>query len=483
MRKHTAQYFKLAILTVLITCALSVSGCGKTENADNPYANLDTSGFHVGYDIHMGSNLLFIPNYFGEVYGVDSKYEDAIDAWGDFDYATAETNLLEVEEAIEKSENHYYPDDIAFVKEALGLLYYDMAAYDKAYDNLLDAYVTMDDLYGNKKNLASGEQFYPQAIGIALCHYYYTIGDYDRCLKEIQSIRDDYEAVSEDSGEFSDYQLFINTMLNDIEAGIYKDRGEYEKAHDLYDENIEACRENSKSGEDSSLGSILGIDACTHMADCFSSFTTDSELAEKVDSYYDLALSILDGFGDGDLRDKKKSEVLLKKGWYLTHFSDMHEEGRNLLEEAVSMQEKLYESGKKTPDIVDAYVKSAELYGFVDNDLEKALEYYDKALDLAETVYGENHPKTAMVYESLGRFYGNRMNDVDQSIDYFNKGVDIYNNLLIENNVLMAGMYLQLAGCHKIKGENEASDEYLNKAYDMWGKLGIHVLQTDGTWK
>ena len=161
----------------------------------------------------------------------------------------------------------------------------------------------------------------------------------------------------------------------------------------------------------------------------------------------------------------------------------MQDEGRKLLEEAVSMQEELCESGNKTPDIVDAYVKSAELYGFVDKDLEKAREYYDKALDIAETIYGENHPKTAMVYESLGRFYGNRMNDVDQSIGYFNKGVDIYNNLLIENNVLMAGMYLQLAGCHKIKGENEASDEYLNKAYDMWGKLGIHVLQTDGTWK
>lgn len=470
-------------IAIILIIAANLSGCGGSDRNNNPYSELDTTGFHVDYDIHMGRNLLFIPNYFGAVYGVDSKYEDAIDAWGNLDYATAEKNLLEVEEAIEKSENHYYPDDIAFIKEALGLLYYDMAVYDKAYDNLIDAYVTMDELYGNRKDLASGEQFYPEAIGVALCHYYYTIGDYDRCLKEVQSIRDDYDEISEDSGTLSDYQLFVSTMLNDIEAGIYKDRGEYEKAHDLYDQNVESCIEISKTEDDPTLGNILGADACTHMADCFSSFTTDSELAEKVDSYYDLALSILDGFGDGELRDKKKCEVMLKKGWYLTHFSDMRDEGRDLLEEAVRMQEELRESGKKTPDIVDAYVKSAELYGFVDKDLEKAQEYYDKALDIAVTIYGENHPKTAMVYESLGRFYGNRMNDVDQAIDYFNKGVDIYNNLLIENNVQMAGMYLQLAGCHKIKGESEVSDEYLKKAYDMWGKLGIHVLQTDGTWK
>lgn len=475
------RVFVICIILVAFTAAFT--GCGGNDKNDNPYADLDTSGFHVGYDIHMGSNLLFIPNYFGAVYGVGSKYEDAIDVWGDLDFATAEKNLLEVEEAIEKSENLYYPDDIAFVKEALGLLYIDMAIYDKAYDYLIDAYVTMDELYGDKKDLASGEQFYPEAIGVALCHYYYTIGDYDRCMKEIQSIRDDYEEVSKDGGILSDYQLFISNMLNDIEAGIYKDRGEIKKARDLYDKNLEACKDVINRENDPSLSYILGIDADTHMADCFSLFTTDSELAEKVNLFYDAALHLLEEFPDRGIKEKKKSEVLLKKGWYLSHFSDTQSEGRDLIEEAVRMQDELYESGHKAPDIVDAYVKSAEIYGFLDKDMDKALDYYDKALEIAETVYGENHPKIAMVYESLGRFYGNRTDNVDQAIDYFNKGVDIYNNLLIENNVQMAGMFFQLAAGYKIKGEDEVSDEYLKKAYDMYGKLGIHVLQQDGTWK
>ena len=112
-----------------------------------------------------------------------------------------------------------------------------------------------------------------------------------------------------------------------------------------------------------------------------------------------------------------------------------------------------------------------------------ALSYYDKALDIAQNIFGNNHPKTARVYESLGRFYGNRIEDIDQAIEYYNKGVEIYKNLLIEKNPTVAWMYLGMAGCYKYQGKDNVSNEYLEKGYEIYNALGIRILQTDGTWK
>lgn len=448
---------------------------------EEAFAALDTTGFGVCFDIHMTSNLILIPNYFDKVYGVENKYMDAIDAWGELQYSEAEKQLLEVEAAIENSEAQYCPDDIAFVKEALGLLYCDTADYRKAYDYLIDAYVTMNEIYGDKKNMVSLEQFYPDAIKLALCHYYYTIGDYDRCLKEIQDLRDSDEEIAVNY-ETAYLKSFISYIMNDIEAGIYKDRGEYKSAYNLYYENFKLCENYIGSEENFTLGCILEINACTHLGDCLSTFKIDSKLAEKADSYYDRALQICDLFSEY-LAEKYKSEVLMKKGKFLANFSDKQDEALKILDEAISIQERLYESGKTSPDIIKAYITYAEVNGFVKRDLDEALFYYDKALNVAQTIFGYNHPETAMAYESLGRFYANRMDDIEQAIEYLDKSIDIYRNLLIENNVQVAGIYLQLAGCHKTIGENEISDEYLEKAYDMYGALGIHILQTDKTYK
>ena len=443
---------------------------------------IDTSGFRVNFDIHMTSSLIFIPNYFGDVYGTGNKYEEAIDEWTSLKYKEAEKKLLEVEESIASAENHYYPDDIAFVKESLGLLYYDMADYRRAYDYLIDAYVTMEDIYGGGITSGSSERFYPEAVRLALCRYYYSIGDYDRCLKEIQDLRDldqDIEAVDNDAEYL---KFFIEYMLNDIEATIHKDRGEYEASYDIYAKNIESCGDYINKNEDPTLGKILSINACKRLGDWFAIFLGKEGYAEKANNYYEVALKICDYFS-GDLKEKYRSEILLNHGKFLSNFESLRDNAWETLGEAIEIQEKLIADDKTSPDIIDAYIIYAEAYGFIEGDFDMAILYYDKALDIAKTIYGDYHPATAKVYESMGRFYGNKVLDTDLSIEYFEKSVGIYKDLLIENNIQVAGIYLQLAGCYKIKGEEQKSDDYLERASSMYDALGIHIMKADGTWE
>ena len=480
---------KICFLTILLLFILT--GCGKKDNmkedtasisaetqTENPFSTLDTSGFKIDYDIHMMQNLIFIPNYFGEVYGVGNKYEEAIDAWNELNYSEAENKLLEVEKAIESTDIHYYADDDAIIKETLGLLYLDLADYSKAYDYLIDAYVTMNDVWGDKKTTGTPEQFYPAAISIALCHYYYAIGDYDSCTLEFQKLKDLNNGTEAFNSEVRYLQLFVIAIMNDIEANICKDRGKYIDAYNIYVQNIDLCKEYINSSEDKELGYILLINACTHLGDICSDLSYNEEFENSANDFYELALKNSDNF-DGEFKEKISAEIKIKQGKFLCSRGNEPDKGTEIINESIKMLENLRNSGKNSPDIIHAYIACAEVNGFIKNDNETALSYYDKAEKISQEIYGYNHPETAKVYESMGRYYANIVLETDTAIEYYNKSIDIYKNLLAEKSANVGMLYYHLAGCYKIKGDDSQSDEYLEKAKAVFDPLGITIATSE----
>lgn len=477
-------FLVICLLTLILTgCGSSDKKTGTTEgtkesSTENPFSELDTTGFRVCYDIHMTQNLIFLPNYFGEVYGVGNKYEDAIDEWGVLNYSYAESKLLEVEQAIESADNSYYPDDIAFVKEALGLLYLDKAEYDKAYDYLIDSYVTMNEVWGEKKTTGTPEAYYSTAVSLALCHYYYDIGDFDTCMKELQDLKDQNTETTSVSAPMLDIQLFVEYIMNDIEANIDKDCGRYIDAYNLYVENSKKCSEYIKNSNDKTFGYILMINACTQLGDICGLLSYNEEFKNSTDDFYEAALKYADKF-DGELKDKYRSEILMKQGKFMFNFPEKHDQAMDIVDESIDIQERLKSEGKTSPDIINAYITFAEVYGFVENNTDKAQEYYGKADDIAKEIYGKNHPLTAAVYESMGRYYANRTDDIDKAIEFYNNCVEIYKNLLVENSSKIAFIYYHLAGCYKLKGDDIKSDEYLEKANTIFDALGIELAKSN----
>ena len=482
----------MRIICFLVVFLLFIlTGCGEkkdvTEEAtnvttetqtENPFSTMDTSSFKIDYDIHMMQNLIFIPNYFGEVYGVGNKYEEAIDAWTELNYSEAESKLLEVEKAIESTDVHYYADDDAIIKEALGLLYLDLADYSKAYDYLIDAYVTMNEVWGDKKTTGTPEQYYPAAISIALCHYYYAIGDYDSCTLELQKLKDLNNETETFNSKVKYLQLFVVDIMNDIEANIYKDRGKYIDAYNLYVQNIDICKEYINSSDDKELGYILIIKECTLLGDICSDLSNNEEFKNSANDFYELALKYAGKF-DGEFKEKISAEIMTKQGYFLCSRGDDPDQGIKKIDEAIEMLENLRNSGKNSPDIIAAYISCAEVNGFIKDDNEMALSYYDKAENISQEIYGYNHPKTAKVYESMGRYYSNKLSETDTAIEYYNKSIDIYKNLLAEKSANVGMLYYHLAGCYKIKGDDSLSDEYLDKAKAVFDPLGITIATSE----
>lgn len=415
-RSTVIIFMMLVLACSSVTCAASDVLNNKGALNDEQTADLH---FQVSFDILFSKYIIFCPNYFGQLYGTGTKFEDAIDSWKNYNYTDSLEDLLEIENAILESDSVYYPDDMAFVREAIGLLYLDRAVYDKAYDYLISAYVIMKDAYYESTSLTSLERLYLEASQLSMIQYYHETGDYDSCLQEAERLREyDKNFGPMDEGELS-YQLLLQIDTNEVEASICNVRGEYERAYDLFSENVLLCNENKLV-----LNYLIAVRCQEEMADWHAQFYGE-EFAEIAVFFYDLALTMCEKQNDANA-DHCKLALLMKKGKYLLNFPKHQEEGRKALDEAIALLGKLNEQRELTIDVIDSLLRYAEVLGFADNDMDEAQRWYDSALQLSEFYYGHNHPQTAKVYESLGRFYGNRKNDVDQAIEYFTEGTDIF---------------------------------------------------------
>ena len=457
------------MLSMILVCTLT--GCNDvSQNVEEAIAStedavLDETLDHgIFYESLFLRYQIFVPSNFGKVYNNGTLYEEGINLWTELQYEKAEKCLLAIEDEI-KTSGPVYPDDMAFVKETIGCLYIDMAKYDKAYDYLIDALVTLQDLYGEK-------DFYTNTVSMALCHYYFALGDYEWCLREIQTLRENNTTDSIPKGDRWEYlKLFINVVLNDLEADIYLNQFKMQEAYDLYIKNWRLCEESIQIEEDDTFSSAIEVDVLIALGDFYTNFLTEEEYCELADKVYDKALSFCDYYV-GDSVKAKEAEILMKKGYFLCNFADTADTAKESMEQAMEIQAHLYGTEGTYAGLVESYRLYAEYLGFALGDEDGADEYYQKALSLCEQTYKHNHPETAVVYESMGRYYGNRRREFEMANERFRDGIEIYNNLLIENNPLVAQMYLELAGGCRSLGDENGCQECLEKNKEIETKLG-----------
>lgn len=474
----------IVIFMIGFMLIIFASGCsdGSTmgtsqETGNNPYhLSAEPQGEHfVAFNIIETKYQIFIPNDFKTDYENGHLYEEGVDAWIEGKYQKAEKDLRAVLEEI-KAKGTVHPDDQAFVEEALGCLYIDWARYAEAYDLLMDSLVTLKKVYGE-------DVYYPNTVSLDLCQYYFAMGDYDRCLQELQRLRDNFATENHYTDANSDLKYFIIVAINDLEADIDVERGQFKDAYSLYLENLESSKKFMEEADEDSLSTALLIHTFVSIGDCSCFWVGQDKYYELAESSYDNALKYCEYYADNDSRKLFESEILLKKGYLYSLTGEQDDLAETCITQALETQESIYLSDGGHPKLVETYRAYAEFLGFIVKDDKGADEYYQKSLELGKKVFGSNHPEIAKTYESMGRYYGNKRRDDEKAIDCFDKGIEIYKNLLVDNNPLVADMYLQKAGCYKLMGDTDSSDKYLEKAYEIYHALGIKILQTDGTYK
>ena len=104
---------------------------------------------------------------------------------------------------------------------------------------------------------------------------------------------------------------------------------------------------------------------------------------------------------------------------------------------------------------------------------DKALEYFEKALEIRESKLGKDHPSTASTYNNIGEVYRAK-GDYDKALEYYGKAMEIKESKLGKDHPVTAATYNNIGGVYGAKGDYDEALEYCEKAMIVrqfrWGE-------------
>ena len=121
--------------------------------------------------------------------------------------------------------------------------------------------------------------------------------------------------------------------------------------------------------------------------------------------------------------------------------------------------ESLEKSEKELELLFSTYTKIGN-FRLAGNENDKALEAFQKALEIGETVYGEIHPKIADVYFGIAQC----QSDNKKASKWQDKAIAIYEAIFGKNHTKIVKVCLKIAKCQR---DNNEVLKWQNKAIDV----------------
>ncbi len=126
---------------------------------------------------------------------------------------------------------------------------------------------------------------------------------------------------------------------------------------------------------------------------------------------------------------------------------------------------------KDHPSTATTYNNIAEAYRDK-GDYDKALEYYGKALEIVVSRLGKDHPSTATTYNNIAAVYSAK-DDYDKTLEYYGKALEIGESKLGKDHPSTATTYNNIAMVYDAKGDYDKALVYYEKALEIQkSKLG-----------
>ncbi len=139
--------------------------------------------------------------------------------------------------------------------------------------------------------------------------------------------------------------------------------------------------------------------------------------------------------------------------------ADIYRQAETLAEEG-SLEENAYES------LLTDSAKFFYDYGMY----KEGLSRYTHLITLLETLYGQEHPMTAIVYHNIGEVYRN-LCDYPKALEYNIKALDIRKKLLGEKHVDTAESYNDTGLVYIFQGKYDKASELFQKAKTIYEEV------------
>ena len=354
------------------------------------------------------------------------SYEMGLENWRRLDYARAERDLIAAGEELEK-ELSQDSLDMARLNNSLGCLYLDKGKYEHAYDCLNSAYVAFRDTKG--ENAAE-----TMAVLFSVAQYDYMTGEVETAQKTLKRILD-HTDTSSHPGAAACVLLY--------QAQIYADLGDHASAEAGYERTLNLYQDILKNGrlvsdlskyandaqlteseKDHRTAAMLWIIRTWTAMSLNLLETNNAETAEKT-LQQALEICLNDVYiGRKNLVTSRVYLALARANQALGKTN----EALDAVDLAMRIQLNLFNFSEEYPGLTEVYDTYGQIH-LENEDTEKAGEYFQKALDLAQTAYGKNHATTAKAFEKVG-LYKLTSGDDSDAVQFFLNAVEIRRNIL-----------------------------------------------------
>ena len=140
------------------------------------------------------------------------------------------------------------------------------------------------------------------------------------------------------------------------------------------------------------------------------------------------------------------------------------------LSKALEYYEKSLEIKKKTlpanhPSLATSYNNIGGVYNSM-GEYSKALEYYEKSLEICKQTLPANHPSLATLYNNIG-LVNNSMGEYAKALEYFEKSLEICKQTLPANHPSLATSYNNIACVYTNKTNYKKALDYFDRALDI----------------
>ena len=134
---------------------------------------------------------------------------------------------------------------------------------------------------------------------------------------------------------------------------------------------------------------------------------------------------------------------------------------------ALQTRQKLF--GDNSEEVAASYNELGLIHTLSDNDLDKALEMYEKAQALYQKIHGENHPKLAIAAINIGINY-QRLKLYGDAINNFEAAQKIWNNIYPNGHPNQAIVLRNLATTYGLLNNEKAALSYFQQSLDIYKK-------------
>ncbi len=330
-------------------------------------------------------------------------------------------------------------------------------------------YLTIGDIFYNKKQIDSSTFFYQKAGDIyknlavdnndnlmwkkhIKCLYY--IGLNFKIQNNYNNAQKKFKQSLNLTNKYLDSISVLASHIYNALGDLYKKKSEYKKSLNSFNQCLKIRKK------------IWGQDN-KHLAYIYSNIGLVYSKISKYDTaliFYEKAQNTFNKFYNHD--NVKISALYSNMGIAYTMKSEYKKALKHFFK-AVNIGIEFF--GINHPWVANTYNSIGNVYT-LKGQYNEALKFYFKSLKIRKRIFKNNHIFISSSYNNIGNVYSYK-SEYNKALEYYNSALLIRKNLLDDKNILIAEIYANIADVYIQKNQYITALQYLHKSMKMYNNI------------